>query len=234
MRIAPRARPGKRPARTAGAGKFLHFPPLADAGHLPGEVLLAASPDGGVGALDEDVLEPVVVIVGCEELDLEVVEEAGEEEDEEEADTTTHALPLQLKPAGQHFEPQVCRVGLKSVVNISLPGCAVAFCWLMSQLIGLMVEQSLPMGQQKADLLSLKAMHVLVEGQQKLLGRAGVEQATRPVWVHVSSALSKRPTACTVCIAAESAGAERTAKDIRHTAISLRNFIKLMIISKRV
>lgn len=52
----------------------------------------------------------------------------------------------------------------------------VAFCALRSHVKGEMVLQSRPLGQQIADLLSLKIMQVVADGQQKLDGMPGLLQ----------------------------------------------------------
>lgn len=96
------------------------------------------------------------------------------EEDDAEVEIGGAAVhfepPSHLKPFGQHKLPQLAILMLKSVLNNSLAGCRVAFCWVMSQLIVEIVEQSLPAGQQMADLSLLKATHLVFDGQQKLLG----------------------------------------------------------------
>lgn len=50
----------------------------------------------------------------------------------------------------------------------------MAFCALRSHVKGEMVLQSRPLGQQIADLLSLKTMQVVADGQQKLDGTPGL------------------------------------------------------------
>ena len=77
----------------------------------------------------------------------------------------------QLKPFGQQALPHFCNAPERSVLCSWLSGVKVAFCFDVSQLIGLMVLQLSPLGQHIADLLSLKAMHCWSEGQQKFEGR---------------------------------------------------------------
>lgn len=52
----------------------------------------------------------------------------------------------------------------------------VAFCALRSQVKGDMVLQSRPLGQQMTDLLLLKAVQVVPDGQQKSEGMPGLLQ----------------------------------------------------------
>jgi len=94
-------------------------------------------------------------------------------------------------------------------------------------LIGCMVEQSLPEGQHIADLPSLKATHVEVDGQQKLPGRPFLLQGVYPDIGHVSSALpvssalSNRFIISTARWAADAAVMTGTMVEIRHAAVSL-------------
>ena len=54
----------------------------------------------------------------------------------------------------------------------------------MSQLMGAIVLQSVPAGQHIADLLSLKAMHVWLDEQQKFEGKPPVLHDVKPLMEH--------------------------------------------------
>ena len=227
----PRARPGKNPTRTARTGNFWHWAPLDLTEHLQGLAALPRALEVEVGLLEAEMLELVVVVEGLPfgvEDGVEAIVEVAEAE--AGGDDMMHWLLLQLKPNGQHWLPQDGSVPSNCVVKSSLWGLVAAFCLERSQLSGDMVEQSRPVGQHIAELLSLKATHCVSDGQQKLPGRPEWLQAVVFDCAQVSSALSRRPIACAACTAAERAVVEETVVDIRHTAVSLRNVIRPMII----
>lgn len=91
----------------------------------------------------------VVAVVG----DLELVEDVVVAADEDDVDDgaavddggrlvaslfIAHMPFWQEKPAGQHALPHVGRLVERSVLCIWFRGCAVAFCWARSQVIGWM------------------------------------------------------------------------------------------------
>ncbi len=146
--------------------------------------------------LAEDVgllVEEVEVDSGFE-VEAAVLEAGFAEEDA--AACMTHWPPEQVKPFGQQvFVPQVWRLPVRSVLCSWLEGCKVAFCAVISQVKGEMVLQSRPLGQQMTDLLLLKAVHVVPDGQQKLDGMPGLLQGERPAPEQVLACLGRRPTA---------------------------------------
>lgn len=71
----------------------------------------------------------------------------------------------------------------------------MAFCAVRSQVKGEIVLQSRPLGQQMTDLLLLKGMHVVLEGQQKLEGMPAWLQGDKPAAEQVLACLGRRPTA---------------------------------------
>lgn len=81
-----------------------------------------------------------------------------------------------------------------------------------------------------ADFLSLKATQVLVVGQQKLSGSPSWLHGVKPLREQVL-ALGRSPIACAACSAAESAIAEGTVVEMRHTVASLRKIIRVMVIA---
>ncbi len=116
-------------------------------------------------------------------------------------------------------------------------GYAVAFCLVRSQLIVEMVEQSLPVGQQIAEWLSLKGLQFVLEGQQKLEGNPGLLHAVKVVVLdvgHEFTSLSKRPIICAARTAAESAVAGGTVEEMRQTAVSLRKVERPMAICRMI
>lgn len=92
-----------------------------------------------------------------------------------------------------------------------------------------MTEQVWPVGQQIADFLLLKGTQVLVVGQQKLSGSPSWLHGAKPEREHVL-ALGRSPRTCAACSAAESAVAEGTVVERRHTAASSRKVIRPMVI----
>lgn len=62
-----------------------------------------------------------------------------------------HCESWHLKPLGQHESPQVSRTPSKLVVCIWFAGWSLAFCCVKSHVMGAMVEQSAPLGQQSTD-----------------------------------------------------------------------------------
>lgn len=112
---------------------------------------------------------------------MEVVEGAAEVVDEplvSLAEIMAQRPLWHLYPSGQHSEPHVSSVAVRFVVWMAFEGCREAFCWLMSQVMGLMNLQSWPSGQHITEvasppepLSSLRAVQVVLEGQQKELGK---------------------------------------------------------------
>lgn len=149
--------PTEAPAMTATGGPLLEFS-CAGSSPIPdssGEVLVGVAP-------------------GEEGFELGGVEGAG-------ASTgatfwfmfLTHWFPpLQIYPNGQHvLLPQLSSVPLKAVVFITASGNCSASCSSMVHLIGLILVQSLPVGQQRTVVFAASGMQVVPEGQQKLSGR---------------------------------------------------------------
>ncbi len=98
--------------------------------------------------------------------------------------------------------------------------------------MAVIVEQLCPVGQHIADFLLLKGTHVLVVGQQKLLGRPSWLHGVKPVKEHVL-ALGRSPiayAASSVIESAESAITEGIVEEARHVAASLRKVIRFMVI----
>ena len=131
QRIAPRNIPGKKPATTAPAGKGLQWATAGSFESIP------ETP--GLLVLD------VVVAVG-----LVVVELSANELVASSIWQTSFA---QVYPKGQHDElPQVGSGKPTSfVVMMGASGYAVTFCSFTSQLIGSMLVQLDPFGQQSAE-----------------------------------------------------------------------------------
>lgn len=174
VRRAPRSMPGKKPASTAAAVNLFSF--LVE--------VAAAAEDVSDAALADLLAEELGLLVDEADVDagfelaaaLLVVVEAGLAE-EEAAACITHWPLEQVKPFGQQvLMPHVWSVPVKSVLWSSLSGCREAFCWLRSHVRGDIVLQSRPLGQQTTDLLLLKAVHVVPDGQQKLDGMPGLLQ----------------------------------------------------------
>ena len=142
---------------------------------------------------------------------------------------TAHWPFKQVKPFGQQLPLQVSNVPDKSVEKSWLSGCRVAFCWVISQLMAVMVEQLWPVGQQIADFLLLKGTHVLVVGQQKLSGNPSILHGEKPAREHLL-ALGRSPIACAASSVIDSAVAEGMEVESRHSAVSLRRIIRPMMI----
>jgi hypothetical protein len=157
MRMMPRNKPGKNPRRIAPMGNLLQV-----------EVAEAAVLDEGVGIMVAGAL----VDVGVGTLD----EETWPGKRLWSSFSTQLFTELQVKPHGQHELPQVGRLMFKYVVFSVLSGCAAASCVVMSQVIGLTVEQSSPAGQQRTVVFAASGMQTEVGGQQKPAGR--------PAWGH--------------------------------------------------
>lgn len=151
----PSASPGKKPASTAETGNLL----------------LCTTVTVAVG-FDEDV-----EVVGFEE----AVEE-GAVDDEAPGLTvwsaffTQFPLALQVKPNGQHADPQVGKAVVRAVVFSGLPGFAVIFCNCISHGIDLMTVQSDPLGQHSSVVFAASGMQIWPVGQQKFDGRPEREQ----------------------------------------------------------
>lgn len=95
--------------------------------------------------------------------------------------------------------------------------------------MAVITEQVSPAGQQMADFLLLKGIHVLVVGQQKVSGS--------PLWLHDANpgrehvlALVRSPIASAVSSVIDSAVTEEIVVVRRHVAASLRKVIFLMVI----
>ena len=90
--------------------------------------------------------------------------------------------------------------------------------------MAVMTEQVSPVGQQIADCLLLKGMHVLVVGQQKLSGRPSWLHGAKPESEHVL-ALGRSPIACAASSVTEGMAVETT-----HIAASFRKVIRFMVV----
>ena len=95
--------------------------------------------------------------------------------------------------------------------------------------MAVMTEQVSPVGQQIADFLLLKGMHVLVVGQQKLSGSPLWLHGAKPASEHVL-ALGRSPIACAASSVIESAVTEGIVVERRHIAASLRKVICPMVV----
>ena len=95
--------------------------------------------------------------------------------------------------------------------------------------MAVIIEQLCPVGQHIADFLLLKETHVLVVGQQKLLGRPSWLHGVKPVKAHVL-ALGRSPIAYAASSVIESAITEGIVEEARHVAASLRKVIRFMVI----
>jgi len=155
VRTTPRRSPGKKPTRMAGMGNLLQ---------VSVRVLVEFEEGDDVKA-------------GFAE---DVVDEGGEEGVAPGANVwsaliSQFPLALQVKPNGQHCDPQVGKLAERAVVLRVLSGCRVTFCNVMSQGIVLMVLQSVP-GQHRRVVLPASGMQVSPAGQQKFEGRPDCEQ----------------------------------------------------------
>ena len=171
VKRAPTSIPGKKPASIAEAGNLFSCAVAVASDEAAADVALAALLLVELGLLVEEAEAGLDVEAGA------FVLEAGLADDE--ADTCiTHRPWLQMNPFGQHvlLLPHVERVPVSSILCSWFCGWSVAFCALKSQVSGDIELQSRPFGQQMADLLSLKAVHVESDGQQKLDGRPGLLQ----------------------------------------------------------
>ena len=153
----PSASPGKNPASTAAAGNLLFCTMTVAVG------------------FDEDVE------VGFEEVVVEVVEEGAADDEAPgpivwSAFFTQFPLALQVKPNGQHADPQVGKAVVRAVVFRVLPGFAVIFCNCISHGIDLMTLQSCPLGQHSSVVFAASGMQLWPVGQQKFDGRPEREQ----------------------------------------------------------
>ena len=95
--------------------------------------------------------------------------------------------------------------------------------------MAVMTEQDSPVGQQIADCLLLKGMHVLVVGQQKLSGSPSWLHGAKPESEHVL-ALGRSPIACAASSVTENAVTEGMAMETTHIAASFRKVIRFMVI----
>jgi hypothetical protein len=140
VRTAPRISPGKKLARIALMGNWLHC---------------------SVRWVDVLVEDEGDVEAGFEE---DVADEEGTEEALAPGTTvwsafiTQFPLALQVNPNGQHSVPHVGRLAERAVVLRVLSGCKVTFCNVMSQGIALMVLQSVP-GQHRSVVLPARGIH---------------------------------------------------------------------------
>lgn len=95
--------------------------------------------------------------------------------------------------------------------------------------MAVMTEQVSPAGQQIADFLLLKGMHVLVVGQQKVSGSPSWLHGAKPVREHVL-ALGRSPIASAAPSVIDSAVTEETVVERKHIAASLRKVILPVVI----
>lgn len=95
--------------------------------------------------------------------------------------------------------------------------------------MAVMMEQVSPAGQQIADFLLLKGMHVLVVGQQKVSGSPSWLQGAKPVREHLL-ALGRSPIASAASSVIDSAVTGEIVVERRHIAASLRKVILPMVI----
>lgn len=94
--------------------------------------------------------------------------------------------------------------------------------------MAVMTEQVSPAGQQIADFLLLKGMHVLVVGQQKVSGSPSWLHGVKPVREHVL-ALGRSPIASAASSVIDNAVTEVIVVERRHIAASLRKIIPPMV-----
>lgn len=151
-------RPGKKPTSTAAAGNWLQCATTVP--FFAEDVAVVFVP----------AVEVVVVGV-CVANDVACDVELGDFDEVVEGLDITQLLFWQEYPRGQHAVAHFSKEPLRSVLCNSLEGELVTFCFVISQLIGVIVLQSVPEGQHIADLLSLKATHVELVEQQKSEGR---------------------------------------------------------------
>ncbi|WEW59704.1 hypothetical protein PRK78_005184 [Emydomyces testavorans] len=151
----PTTTPGKNPAATAPPGKDGQCE-FRDDDSLKLGI--------GTGVVEIELIAGVEVVVGSD-VAIDVEEVVFED------DLSTLQLPLsQTYPCGQHSLPHFERGSDSLVVLTTLDGSTNTFCRCRSQVIGLMVVQSFPSGQQIRVLESSTLMHVDDFGQQKLDG----------------------------------------------------------------
>lgn len=96
---------------------------------------------------------------------------------------------LQLYPKGQQLSPQVASVPLRTVVLMEASGCATGSWRLMLHVMGEILSQLSPSGQQRTVVFPARVMHFLPAPQQKFPGRP-LPQEVKPSAAHV---LSCRP-----------------------------------------
>lgn len=136
IRTPPR-KPGKNPATMAFAGNFSQVA-AAVALLRDGccDALLLGVLEVWLGALDDEAEEGGDV----EEADGFEVDEAADEE--ELLAFMMHCWFWHEKPFGQQALPHVSKLPPRSVLCSVFEGCRVAFCCVMSQLMGKIVLQS--------------------------------------------------------------------------------------------
>lgn len=137
VRRIPRRRPGKNPARMAVGGNLSQV-----------AAAVALLRDGCCDALLLGVLEVWLGALDDEAEEGGDVDEAGGFEVDEAADEEellalmTHCWFWHEKPFGQQALPHVSKFPPRSVLCSGFAGCRVAFCCVMSQLMGAIVLQS--------------------------------------------------------------------------------------------
>lgn len=117
---------------------------------------------------------------------------SGDRTGSEDALTSTQLRSWQAYPCGQHMLPHFGRSPVSFVVLMELPGSTATFCSCTSHVIGRMVLQSDPLGQQITVLaLSITKQSEFSE-QQKFLGTLGFPHCMKPDFAHICSR-GKRP-----------------------------------------
>jgi hypothetical protein len=159
---APATNPPRKPTPTAGPGKGLHLESLIIGVDVPVLVAEAAAGDPLLVPVGTGVMEDAdVEVPAMEEVDVDGILSVS----------IAHCPPLHEYPAGQHASPHVSNFVLSFVLLMTPLGCSVAFCRVISQVIGSMSWQSEPDGQQMMDVAFWRGIHCEFEGQQKLDGR---------------------------------------------------------------
>ncbi len=90
-------------------------------------------------------------------------------------ESITHCSFSQMKPRGQQSAPHAANFSVRSVFLTGLSGWVVAFCRLISQLMGLIIWQLWPSGQHIMEVALLSGTHLVEDGQQKLEGKSKPE-----------------------------------------------------------
>lgn len=103
------------------------------------------------GAREVDVWCGASVEDGVEAVENAEVAKDVVVEEAELLSALMHCENWHLKPRGQHESPQVSRTPSRLVVCIWFAGWSVASCCDRSHVMGAIVEQSAPLGQQSTD-----------------------------------------------------------------------------------